>query len=73
MFLDDTAFFCNALVGEGFGKEPLPFVIGKGIVIEKFQLPAEIFDQARFSSSVTQNFIWMFRFLFTIPLCLRFL
>ena len=49
--LDGSGFFHNALIGigKGFRKETLPFPIGKGVVIEKFQLVSEIFNQARFT------------------------
>ena len=53
--------------------------IGNGMSLIIFvsivsRVPSAIFSSmSRFSSSVTQNFIWMFRFLFTIPLRLRFL
>ena len=49
--LDGAGFLNDTLVsvGKGFGKEPLPFVIGKGVAVEKLQLPSKVFDQARFA------------------------
>ena len=37
-----TTFFRNTFVGvgKGFRKEPLPFVIAKGVIVQQFQLPS---------------------------------
>lgn len=48
--LDGAGLFNDALVsvGKGFGKEPLPFVIGKGVAVEKLQLLSEVGNQSLF-------------------------
>ena len=44
------SLFFNAFVGVGeiLGKKLLPFPVGEGIVVEKFQLAAEVGDEFRF-------------------------
>ena len=45
--LDGTAFLNNPLVsvGKGFCEETLPLAIGKGVVVQKRELPSEVGNQ----------------------------
>ena len=45
--LDGATFLNDTLVsvGKRFSKETLPFAVGKGIVVQKLQLPSEVGNQ----------------------------
>ena len=72
--LDGAAFLNNALVGVGkcFREETLPLAIGKGVVVQKLQLPPEIGNQTTFimdgkvriplSGQQTDKFLFKSRF-----------
>ena len=48
--LNGAALFNNAFVGIGkhFREETLPFAVGKGVIVQKLQLPSEVGNQAVF-------------------------
>ena len=37
----------NVGVGNALGKEPLPFAVGKAVVVQRFELCAQVGDQLR--------------------------
>ena len=49
VLLNLAGLFRNAVVGIGnaLGKEPLPFAVGKAVVVQRFQLCAQVGDQLR--------------------------
>ena len=49
VLLNLAGLFRNAVVGIGnaLGKEPLPFAIGKAVVVQRFELCAQVGDQLR--------------------------
>ena len=49
ILLNLAGLFRNAVVGVGnaLGKEPLPFAVGKMIVVQRFELCAQVGDQLR--------------------------
>lgn len=49
VLLNFAGLFRNAVVGVGnaLGKEPLPFAVGKAVVVQRFELCAQVGDQLR--------------------------
>ena len=49
VLLHFAGLFRNAVVGIGnaLGKEPLPFAVGKAVVVQRFKLRAQVGDQLR--------------------------
>ena len=49
ILLHFAGLFRNAVIGIGnaLGKEPLPFAVGKAVVVQRFQLCAQVGDQLR--------------------------